>query len=39
MGIFMLLLLLPALALAVFMLYLLYLCAKALQIYIRKNSP
>jgi hypothetical protein len=32
-------LILPAIALAVFMLYLLILCAKALQIYIRKNSP
>jgi hypothetical protein len=39
MGFFALLLILPGIALAVFMLYLLYLCAKALQIYIRKNSP
>jgi hypothetical protein len=39
MGYFTLLLLLPAIALAIFMLYLLILCAKALQIYIRKNSP
>jgi hypothetical protein len=39
MGFFMLLLLLPAIALTVFVVYLLYLCAKALQIYIKKNSP
>jgi hypothetical protein len=39
MGFFALLLILPGIALTVFMLYLLYLCAKALQIYIRKNSP
>ncbi len=32
-------LILPGIALAVFMLYLLILCTKALQIYIRKNSP
>jgi|GEM_PF-722004 hypothetical protein len=34
-----LILILPVIALVVFMLYLLILCAKALQIYINKNSP
>jgi hypothetical protein len=39
MGFFALLLILPGIALTVFVLYLLYLCAKALDIYIKKNSP
>jgi uncharacterized protein YneF (UPF0154 family) len=38
MAVLMLFIIIPGIALVVFFLYLLYLCMKALQIYIRKNS-